>query len=92
LNTTNHRKWISYKEITKKFEIKILELKTPPKKDMRFARLPDRNEFARNSESAWQIFLLWREICSEYLSNEDENRLMQLATMGDYDDTNTSGL
>ena len=86
MNNIKNRRWNSYEEITKKFESKIYALKTPPKKDMQYARPPDRDELARNSESAWQIFLLWREICSKNLNNVDENRLMRLATMGDYDE------
>ncbi|EGU3395819.1 hypothetical protein H3J60_004547 [Salmonella enterica] len=77
------RKALNYANITKAFEKRITELKTPPKKDMRFSRTPDRNELARNSESAWQIFLLWRDMCSGHLNSEDENRLMMLATIGE---------
>lgn len=70
-----------YETITLQFEKRIRELKTPPKKDMRFSKAPDRTEFARNSESAWQIFLLWRELCGDHRSSSDESRLMSLATM-----------
>ena len=70
----------NYSTITKVFEARIIELKTPPKKDMRFARQPDRTELARNSESAWQIFLLWRDLLGEHRQEADERRLMSLAT------------
>lgn len=77
------RKALNYKSITKAFEQRITALKTPPKRDMRFAKTSDFNELARNSESAWQLFLLWRELCSDHLNSDDENRLMMLATMGE---------
>ena len=70
-----------YNTITSQFEKRIRELKTPPKKDMRFSKAPDRTELARNSESAWQIFLLWRELCGDHRASSDESRLMNLATM-----------
>ena len=71
---------LNYVNVTKVFEKRITELKTLPKADMRFAKPSDYSELARNNESAWQLYLLWRELCEKQRTIEDEQRLMALVT------------
>lgn len=70
---------LDYKNITEVFGRLIKDLKTLPKSDMCFAKPADYSELVRNNESAWQIYLLWRELCQHHRTTEDDQRLMLLA-------------